>query len=235
MAKPQPDELTAYIDQAKRDAIFAYGFLRETGTLTASHIGFNITHKVAGHDKLVTVSFPPPWSRDREPKTTVTDFSAHPDHVLSESRLDADTIMHAHTPFLAAWSLAQKPFPIRYVAPQRQLLAREIPNHLERRRSQLDVIRERLDKYPDLAPPPGLLESNGGANIWGRGILKTAELVLLIEEAARIQAIAEQIGGAKEYTEGALEVQWSRTGLVEKGKSYTRAFAPLDELASAAE
>lgn len=227
MAKPQNDELNAYIDQAKRDAIFAYGFLRETGTLTASHIGFNIAHKIPDHDKLLTVSFPPPWSRDREPKATLTDFL--PTHILSEARLDADTVAHAHTPFLAAWSLAQKAFPIRYVAPQRQLLAREIPNHLERRRSQLDVIQERLDKYPDLAPPPGLLESNGGANIWGRGILKTAELILLIEEAARIQAIAEQIGGAKEYTEGALEVQWSRTGLVEKGKSYARAFAPVPE------
>jgi hypothetical protein len=229
MAKPQNDELVAYIDQAKRDAIFAYGFLRETGTLTASHIGFNIAHKIPDHDKLLTVNFPPPWSRDREPKATVTDFSSHADHVLSEKRLDADTIVHAHTPYLAAWSLAQKPFPIRYVAPQRHLLAREIPNHLERRRSPLDVIRERLDRFPDLAPPPGLLESNGGANIWGRGILKTAELILLIEEGARIQAIAEQIGGAKEYTEGALEVQWSRTGLVEKGKSYTRAFAPAAE------
>jgi Class II Aldolase and Adducin N-terminal domain len=226
MAKPQPDELNEYIDQAKRDAIFAYGFLRETGTLTASHIGFNFQHKIPGHEKLLTVSFPPPWSRDREPKATLTEFPA--DHILSEKRLDADTVAHAHTPNLAAWSLAQKPFPIRYVAPQRHLLAREIPNHLERRRSQLDVIRERLDRYPDLAPPPGLLESNGGANFWGRGILKTAELILLIEEGARIQAIAEQIGGAKEYTEGALEVQWSRTGLVEKGQSYARAFAPAE-------
>ena len=228
MANPQIDELSAYIDQAKRDAIFAYGFLRETGTLTASHIGFGFAHKIPNQDKLLTVSFPPPWSRDREPRATVTTFSAHEDHILTEERLDADTVVHAHTPHLAAWSLAQKAFPIRYVAPQRQLLAREIPNHLERRRSQLDIIRERLNKYPDLAPPPGLLESNGGANIWGRGILKTAELVLLLEEGARIQSIAEQIGGAKEYTEGALEVQWSRTGLVEKGKSYTRTFAPND-------
>jgi L-ribulose-5-phosphate 4-epimerase len=228
MANPQIDELAAYIDQAKRDAIFAYGFLRETGTLTASHIGFGFAHKIPNHDKLLNVSFPPPWSRDREPKATLTTFSAHADHILTEERLDADTVVHAHTPHLAAWSLAQKAFPIRYVAPQRQLLAREIPNHLERRRSQLDVVRERLNKYPDLAPPPGLLESNGGANIWGRGILKTAELVLLIEEGARIQSIAEQIGGAKEYTEGALEVQWSRTGLVEKGKSFPRIFAPVD-------
>jgi hypothetical protein len=54
--------------------------------------------------------------------------------------------------------------------------------------SVLDVIRERLDKHPELAPPPGLLESNGGANFWGKGIVKTAELILLIEEAARFQA-----------------------------------------------
>lgn len=229
MSKAQPDELIAYIDQAKRDAIFVYGFLRETGTLTASHIGFNVQHRIPGHNKLLTISFPPPWSRDREPKASVTDFSTHDDHVLSEERLDADTVIHAHTPHLAAWSLAQKAFPIRYVAPQRQLLAREIPNHLERRRSQLDVIRERLDSYPDLAPPPGLLESNGGANIWGRGILKTGELILLIEEAAKVQSIAEAIGGAKEYTEGALEVQWARTGLVEKGRSFGRAFAPAAE------
>jgi L-ribulose-5-phosphate 4-epimerase len=224
MAKPQPDELNAYIDQAKRDAIFAYGFLRETGTLTASHIGFGFQHKLPGHDKLLTVSFPPPWSRNREPKAALVDFPS--DHILSEPRLDADTLVHAHTPNLAAWSLAQQAFPIRYVAPQRFLLAREIPNHLERTRNALDVIRERLDAYPDLAPPPALLESNGGANFWGRGILKTAELILLIEEGAKIQAIAEQIGGAKEYTPGALEVQWSRTGLVEKGKSFGRAFAP---------
>ncbi|MGH8445961.1 MAG: class II aldolase/adducin family protein, partial [Solimonas sp.] len=100
------------------------------------------------------------------------------------------------------------------------LLAREIPNHLERKRNVLDVVRERLDKHPELAPPPALLESNGGANFWGRGIVKTAELILLIEEAARFQAIAEQIGGAQVYTPGALELQWARTGLLEKSRAY---------------
>ncbi|PWB83389.1 MAG: class II aldolase, partial [Methylocystaceae bacterium] len=100
------------------------------------------------------------------------------------------------------------------------LLARELPNHLERKRSVLDVIRERLDQHPEWAPPPGILESNGGANFWGKGILATAQLILLIEESARLQAIAAQIGGAQEYTPGALEVQWSRTGLWEKSKAY---------------
>jgi len=66
-----------------------------------------------------------------------------------------------------------------------------------------------------------LLESNGGANFWGKGIIKTSELILFIEEAARYQALAEQIGGAQLYTPGALELQWQRTGLLEKAKSYT--------------
>jgi hypothetical protein len=39
-----------------------------------------------------------------------------------------------------------------------EALAREIPHHLERRVSVLETVRERLDIYPDLAPPPALLE-----------------------------------------------------------------------------
>jgi hypothetical protein len=220
MAKPQPDDLLGYVDQARNDAVHAFNFLRDSGTLSAS-LTFFISHRVPEHDKLLSVRFPAPWSKDREVKTSLSDFSAHPDNILNEKRLEADTVIHAHTPYLAGWSLAHKPFPILYVAAQRHLLARELPVHLERRRSVLDVVRERLDQHPELAPPPALLESNGGANFWGRGILKTAELILLIEEAARFQAIAEQIGGAQPYTPGALEVQWARTGLLEKAKAFS--------------
>jgi L-ribulose-5-phosphate 4-epimerase len=220
MSTPTDINLASYVDEAKADAIHAYNFLRETGTLSAS-LTFNILHRIPVHDKLLSVRFPQPWSRDREVKIGLSDFADHKDSVLNEPRLEADTFIHAHTPYLAGWSLAHKPFPILYVAAQRHLLAREIPNHLERKRSVLDVIRERLDNHPELAPPPGILESNGGANFWGKGIIKTAQLILFIEEAARFQAIAEQIGGAKVYTPGALEVQWSRTGLLEKASAYT--------------
>jgi hypothetical protein len=243
-------DLVSYVDEAKRDAIHAYDFLRESGTLSAS-LTFNLTHRIpdrvdgarlaerspsregsgtlsgfpSNHGKILSVRFPQPWSKDRSITAKVSDASEHKDLVIDEPRLDADTFIHAHTPFLAAWSLAHKPFPILYVAAQRHLLAREIPNHLERTRSALDVIRQRLDEHPELAPPPALLESNGGANFWGRGILKTAELILLIEEAARFQAIAEQIGGAKVYTPGALDLQWRRTGLLEKAKAYAGDYA----------
>ena len=212
-------ELVAYVNQAKEDALHSFRFLKETGTLSATWT-YHISHHIPGQDILLGIRFPWPWEKNNEPVVSIEKFSDRKDSILNEPRIEADTVIHAHTPYLAAWSLAQKNFPILYVAAQRHLLAREIPNHLDRTRSVLDVISERLDNHPELAPPPALLESNGGANVWGKGIIGTSQLILLIEEAARFQAIAEQIGGAKEYTPGALEVQWKRTGLLERARAY---------------
>jgi len=212
-------ELVTYIEQAKSDAIHAFETLSSNGTLSASRT-FHITHHIQGTDHLLNIRFPGGLARDQSPKVSISSFAENKNLILNEKRLDADTVIHAHTNFLSGWSLAHKPFPILYVAAARHILAREIPNHLERTRSALDVITERLDKHPELAPPPALLESNGGANFWGKGIIKTAELILFIEEAARYQSIAEQVGGAQVYTPGALEQQWKRTGLLEKSYAY---------------
>ncbi len=213
-------DLISYIDDAKADAIHAFNVLRDNRSLSAT-LTFHVTHRIPGHDKLLHIRFPGGLARDQSPTINITRFSDEKQHILNEARLDADTAIHVHTNYLSAWSLAHKPFPILYVAAARHILAREIPNHLDRTRSVLDVIRERLDKHPQLAPPPALLESNGGVNFWGKGILRTSELILFVEEAARYQAIAEQIGGAQLYTPGALELQWKRTGLLEKSKEYS--------------
>ena len=215
-----PAALNAYIEQARADAVHVFQTLRGNGTLSAS-LTFHISHRIAGTDHLLNIRFPGGLARDQTPTLNLVSFAATPGSILNETRLQADTAIHVHTAWLSAWSLAHKPFPILYVAAARHLLAREIPNHLERTRSALEVIRERLDQHPELAPPPALLESNGGANFWGQGILKTSEIILFVEEAARYQAIAEQLGGAQVYTPGALELQWKRTGLLERSKAYT--------------
>ncbi len=211
-------EIVEYVDKAKQEAINAFRFLKETGTLSATYT-FNVVHRIPGHDLLLAINFPRPWEKDDGTASIkLSSFSERADLVLHEERLDSDTFVHVHSPYLAAWSLAHEDFPIRYVAAQRHLLTRVIPNHLDRTRTVLDVIRERLDLHPDWAPPTGILESNGGANIWGKGIAKTAQLILFIEEAARFQSLAEQIGGAKEYNPGTLDQQWKRTGLLDKAK-----------------
>lgn len=214
------NDLASYVESARADAVHAFNTLRDNGTLSAS-LTFHVTHRIPDRDLLLNLRFPGGLARDQSPKVSVSSFSENKSSILHETRLDADTAIHVHTSYLSAWSLAHQPFPILYVAAARHLLAREIPNHLDRTRSVLDVIRERLDKHPELAPPPALLESNGGVNFWGKGILKTAELILFVEEAARYQVYAEQIGGAKVYTPGALELQWKRTGLLERSKAYT--------------
>ncbi len=213
-------DLVSYIDEARSDAIHAFNVLRENRTLSAS-LTFHIAHRIPGHDLLLAIRFPGGLARDHAPSISLSPFSEARGSILNEARLDADTTIHAHTNYLSAWSLAHRPFPILYVAAARHLLAREIPNHLERTRGVLEVISERLDQHPELAPPPAMLESNGGANFWGKGILKTAETILLVEEAARYQAIAEPLGGAQPYTPGALELQWKRTGLLEKSAAYS--------------
>lgn len=56
--------------------------------------------------------------------------------------------------------------------------------------------------------------------------MRTAQLILLIEESARLQAIAAQIGGAQVYTQGALDLQWKRTGLLERARAFAGDYAP---------
>lgn len=219
MSQTLTPELLAYVDQARSDAVHAFERLRANGTLSAS-LTFHVSHRIPDTDHLLGIRFPGGLARDQTPKISLSAFSEASGSILQETRLNADTAIHVHTAWLSAWSLAHKDFPILYVAAARHLLARSIPNHLERTRSVLEVIRERLDQHPELAPPPALLESNGGANFWGKGIIKTAETILFVEEAARFQAIAEQLGGAQRYTPGALELQWKRTGLLEQAKQF---------------
>jgi hypothetical protein len=73
---------------------------------------------------------------------------------------------------------------------------------------------------------PAILEANGGSTAWGRkGLLALANYIVLLEEGARFQAIAETLGGSKDYGPGVLEQQWKMSGLL----------LPDDVLAIAAE
>jgi hypothetical protein len=226
MSQPQaavaakPLDITAYVNQARNDAVHSRKFLKDSGSLSATDT-YNLDHRIPGTEDVIAIRFTSPWDKNPgEPIVAIKPLSDYQDTVFFEPRFEVDTIIHAHTPHLAAWSLAHLDFPIRYVAAQRHLVSRTIPNHLDRTRTPRDVLTERLNKHPELAPPPGLLESNGGSNYWGKGIIWTSTLILLLEEAARYQAIAAPLGGAKDYNPGTLEQQWKRTGLLEKAKAY---------------
>jgi hypothetical protein len=215
-------EVTTFVDTFVADAAHVFQVFRETGALTPNGT-FLISERVPGHDKIVTVANPEPLNRDQDlhPIVTGTDGTnfTHPDRpvgqvgfagVLAEIP-ELTTLVHIHTPYLGAWASSHRPLPIRYAASQRLTLARELPSHIDRTTGHVEFITAALAENPNL---PAVLEANGGATAWGReGLLKTAQFILLLEEGAQLQWLAESLGGTKEFGPGVLAQQWAMTGL----------------------
>jgi L-ribulose-5-phosphate 4-epimerase len=215
-------EVSAFVEQVKQEVALAFEVFRETGTITANGtVGF--TERVPGDSKLVSVQYPGPWKRNQPLEASVVglDGTVHLGTSRGDRWLklfaqhpDLTTISHVHAPHLAAWAQTHRKFPIHYVPAQRNHLIRELPTYIDRRQTQEDFILEQLRLNPQT---PAILEANGGSTIWGKeGLRKTAEFILLLEEAAQVQILAESIGGSREYGPGVLVQQWKRRDLVGK-------------------
>lgn len=210
--------------QAARDAATAFRGLRDTGTLSPSGT-VNFVERVPGEEAVVSIGYPGPFRPEAELKPTIIAFDGT---VLSgdangnlgggrylpifRAHADITTVSHVHTVYLGAWSQSHRSLPIRYVPVQRWTRARELPIYIDRRQGEANFILEVLEKDPDV---PAILEANGGSTAWGRkGLLHLANYIVLLEEGARFQAIAETLGGAKDYGPGVLEQQWKMSGLL---------------------
>lgn len=122
--------------------------------------------------------------------------------------------------FVAAWAQTHRTFPINYVALNRHHLVRELPIYIDRRQPEVDFIVEQIRDDPDLF---GILEANGGATVWGGGsVRELTDTIILLEEAAQLQLLAELAGGSRNYGPGVLRQNWTMTGLYERAKSLHR-------------
>jgi ribulose-5-phosphate 4-epimerase/fuculose-1-phosphate aldolase len=136
---------------------------------------------------------------------------------LFEQHPEITTVSHVHSPYLGAWAQTHRTLPIRYVPVQRYLLTRELPVYIDRRQPEQEFILERLrlDSHT-----PAILEANGGSTVWGKqGLRKLAEFILILEEGARLQLLAESIGGSREYGPGVLVQQFKMSGLTEQARA----------------
>jgi hypothetical protein len=53
--------------------------------------------------------------------------------------------------------------------------------------------------------------------VWGKqGLRATAEFILLLEEGAQLQLLADALGGSRPYGPGVLTQQWKMSGLYDK-------------------
>ncbi|MFD6281233.1 class II aldolase/adducin family protein [Streptomyces sp. NPDC060209] len=220
------------------DATTAFQVLRETGTTTASAT-LSFVVRAPGGQLVAAVKHPDPLRPGTSPEVVLTSILDGPDALrpwgdgLRYAAVFAahpwlNAISHVHTPNLAAWGQTHRPLPIRYVPVQRDTLADELPVYLDRREAEDAFIVRVLDEDPEV---PGILEANGGATIWGRGgLLDLARTILLIEEGARAQTLAEGIGGSKNYGPGVLAQQWTAMGRADSPRAQAR-IAALDAVA----
>jgi L-ribulose-5-phosphate 4-epimerase len=219
--------ITEFVDNAARDAQKAFTVFRETGTVSANGT-VNFVERVPGEEIAIALNEPGPWADDKTVAPIVATFdgtvlsgSGRAGFVTSYADVfrkhpEITTVVHIHTPWLGGWAQTHRTLPIRYAASQRLTLSREIPPHINRRQPASEFILERLQIDPHLV---AIFEANGGANVIGRdGLLETAKFIVLLEEGAQFQAIAESLGGSVEFDPTNLEAQWSRSGLVDEAR-----------------
>lgn len=216
-----------FVENAARNAQKAFTVFRETGTVSANGT-VNFVERVPGEEIAIALNEPGPWADDKTVKPIVATFdgtvlsgSGRAGFVTSYADVfrahpEITTVVHIHTPWLGGWAQTHRTLPIRYAASQRLTLSREIPPHINRRQPASEFILERLQTDPHLV---AIFEANGGANVIGRdGLLETAKFIVLLEEGAQFQAIAETLGGSAEFDPTNLEAQWSRSGLVDEAR-----------------
>jgi len=222
--RPVTAELQAFIDQVLAEAEAAFGVFRETNTITANGtVGF--IERVPGEELLVAVNYGGPWNHRKPLQATVSDFSGNVIvgkgkgglgryTKLFQTHADITTVSHVHSPYLGAWAQTHRTLPFHYVPVQRYQLARELPVYIDRRQAEVDFILDKIAENPfNLA----ILEANGGATVWGKqGLRATAEFILLLEEGAQIQLLADALGGSRPYGPGVLTQQWKMSGLYER-------------------
>jgi L-ribulose-5-phosphate 4-epimerase len=230
MSRPETglgQEALSFVKKAVEEAELAFRVFRETGTITANGtVGF--VERIPGENKFVTINDPGPFERGRPLVPRVFGFDGTP-HLgegaggqgrytkIFEQHPDITTVSHVHSPYLGAWAQTQRTLPIRYVPVQRCLLSRELPVYLDRRQAEQDFILDRLRIDPHT---PAILEANGGSTVWGKaGLRKTAEFIVILEEGARLQVLAESIGGSREYGPGVLAQQFKMSGLTEQARA----------------
>lgn len=119
-----------------------------------------------------------------------------------KARADVQAIVHTHTPYLAAFSVAGRVLPNHHLSLPRFGVRTEVPLAGWSTRYDGTTIAGALAEALDA---PAVLHANHGVFVFGKSISEAARVNVFLEEGARILFLAEQLGGSKPLPEGAYE------------------------------
>jgi L-ribulose-5-phosphate 4-epimerase len=121
------------------------------------------------------------------------------------ARADAASVIHTHSPRVTSFALAHKPLPCVYEALLRFGITEDIPIAEWAPRgspeSVSNIVRQ-LQLHPSV---PAVLLANHGLLAFSRDPRSTAQLIIIMEEAAELTLDARALGGEQGFPPGALE------------------------------
>ena len=118
---------------------------------------------------------------------------------------DAHAVIHTHSPRVTSFALAHKPLPCVYEAFLRFGITEDIPvADWAPRGSQesISLIVDQLERHPMV---PAVLLANHGLLAFSSDPLATAQLIIIMEEAAQLTLDARMLGGEQSFPADALE------------------------------
>lgn len=120
-------------------------------------------------------------------------------------RKDVNAVIHTHSPRTTSFALAHQPLPCVYEAFLRFGITEDVPVADWAPRGSPEAVSfivEQLRKHPTV---PAVLLANHGLLAFSRDPLATAQLIIIIEEAAQLTLDARTIGGERPFPADALE------------------------------
>jgi len=121
------------------------------------------------------------------------------------ARPDVAAVIHTHSPHVTSFALAGIPLPCVYEAFLRFGITDDIPVAEWAPRGSPESVSHIVDQLGLHPTVPAVLLANHGLLAFGQNAPSTAQLIIIMEEAAELTLRARQLGGEKSFPSGALE------------------------------
>lgn len=121
------------------------------------------------------------------------------------ARKDVNAVIHTHSPRVTSFALAHQPLPCVYEAFLRFGIVEDVPVADWAPRGSQEAVAYIVDQLQKHPLAPAVLLANHGLLAFSSDALATAQLIIIMEEAAQLTLDARAIGGEKSFPAGALE------------------------------
>lgn len=178
--------------------------LSETGQMLLTSVS-HIAHLTP--EQLVVITFDGEVLEGSLDPTTREIVGMHA--CVYREREEVNAVIHTHSPRATSFALAHQPLPCVYEAFLRFGIVEDIPVADWAPRGSpeaVSLIVEQLRRHPTV---PAVLLANHGLLAFSRDPLATAQLIVIMEEAAQLTLDARALGGEKPFPAGALEREWA--------------------------